>query len=56
MKESKNKKPPADSIEFAAIPLDREFHCKGQFKGMNKGRPNEDDLKAAAEFAGKIIG
>lgn len=28
MKESKNKKPPADSIEFAAIPLDREFHCK----------------------------
>ena len=31
--------------------LDREFHCKGEFKGMNKGRPNEDDLKAAREFA-----
>ena len=30
--------------------LDKEFHCKGEFKGMNKGRPNEDDLKAAREF------
>jgi hypothetical protein len=38
------------------IPMDeREFHCKGQFKAMNKGRPNEDDLKAAAEFAKKMI-
>lgn len=38
------------------IPVDdREFHCKGSFKGMNKGRPNEDDLKAAAEFAAKVI-
>ena len=40
----------------AGIPLDeREFHCKGEFKGVHKGRPNSDDLKAAAEFAGKII-
>ena len=30
---------------------EREFHCKGEFKGVHKGRPNEDDLKAAAEFA-----
>ena len=34
--------------------LDREFHCKGEFKGMNKGRPNEEDLKAAREFARSI--
>lgn len=34
--------------------LDKEFHCKGEFKGMNKGRPNEDDLKAAKEFARNI--
>ena len=34
--------------------LDREFHCKGEFKGMNKGRPNEDDLKAARVFAKSI--
>ena len=30
--------------------LDKEFHCKGEFKGMNKGRPNEDDIKAAIDF------
>ena len=39
------------------IPMDeREFHCKGEFKGVHKGRPNEEDLKAAAEFARKIVG
>ncbi len=30
---------------------EREFHCKGEFKGLNKGRPNEKDLNNAAEFA-----
>ena len=40
----------------AGIPMDeREFHCKGEFKGIHKGRPNEDDLKAAAEFARMIV-
>ena len=40
----------------AGIPIDeREFHCRGEFKGIHKGRPNEEDLKAAAEFAGKIV-
>ncbi len=29
----------------------REFHCRGEFKGIHKGRPNEEDLKAAAQFA-----
>ena len=39
------------------IPMDeREFHCKGEFKGVHKGKPDETDLKAAAEFARKIIG
>ncbi len=34
------------------IPMDdREFHCKGEFKGLHKGRPNDEDLKAAVEFA-----
>ena len=34
------------------IPMDkREFHCKGEFKGLHKGRPNSEDLAAAAEFA-----
>lgn len=34
--------------------LDNEFHCKGEFKGVNKGRPNEDDVKAARAFAKKV--
>ncbi len=41
----------------AGIPMDeREFHCKGEFKGIHKGRPNDEDLKAAAEFAKGIAG
>ena len=40
----------------AGIPIDsREFHCKGEFKGIHKGRPNDDDLKAAAAFAKTFI-
>ena len=40
----------------AGIPMDdREFHCKGEFKGVHKGRPNAEDLKAAAEFAASIV-
>ena len=41
----------------AGIPMDaREFHCKGEFKGIHKGKPDEADMKAAAEFAKKIVG
>ena len=44
----------ADKI---GIPMDeREFHCKGEFKGIHKGKPDESDMKAAAEFAKKILG
>ena len=40
----------------AGIPMDkREVHCKGEFKGIHKGKPDENDLKAAAEFAKTII-
>lgn len=35
----------------AGIEMDpREFHCRGEFKGLHKGRPNEEDLKALVEF------
>ena len=41
----------------AGIPVDeREFHCKGEFKGIHKGKPDESDMKAVAEFARKIVG
>ncbi|MBR1797803.1 MAG: flavodoxin [Clostridiales bacterium] len=37
------------------IPMsEKEFHCKGEFKGIHKGRPNEEDLKAAVEFTRNI--
>ena len=45
------------AAEQAGIAMDeREFHCKGEFKGLHKGRPNGDDLKAAADFAKAIVG
>ena len=38
------------------IPLaEEEFHCRGSFALMHKGRPNADDCKAAAEFAKRIL-
>ena len=41
----------------AGIPMmEKEFHCRGEFKGIHKGRPNADDLAAAADFAKSIIG
>ena len=40
----------------AGLPMDpREFHFRGEVKGVHKGRPNAEDLKAAAAFAKKII-
>ena len=41
----------------AGIPMDeREFHCRGEFKGVHKGKPDEADMQAVAEFARKIVG
>ena len=40
----------------AGIKMDeREFHYKGEFKGVHKGRPNAEDLAAAAAFAKSIV-
>ena len=49
----KKVKAEADKV---GIPMDeREFHCKGEFKGVHKGKPDEEDLMAAAAFARKIV-
>ena len=49
----KKVKAEADKV---GIPMDqKEFHCKGEFKGIHKGRPNDDDLKAAALFARRFM-
>ena len=38
------------------IPVDsREFHCKGEFKGVHKGKPDGNDLKNISDFAKGII-
>ena len=40
----------------AGFPMEeREFHCKGEFKGLHKGKPDADDLEAAAAFAREIV-
>ena len=44
----KKVKAEADKV---GIPMDeKEFHCKGEFKGIHKGRPNENDIAAAVQF------
>ncbi len=49
----KKVKAEADKV---GIPMEeREFHCKGEFKGVHKGRPNAEDLAAAAAFAKALI-
>ena len=35
---------------------DAEFHCKGSFKVMHKGKPDSEDIQAVKAFAGKIVG
>ncbi len=35
---------------------DEEFHCKGSFKVMHKGKPDSGDIQAVKVFAGKIVG
>ncbi|MBP5262090.1 MAG: flavodoxin [Clostridiales bacterium] len=45
----KKVKAEADRIGIAMD--DKEFHCKGEFKGIHKGRPDDSDIKAAVEFA-----
>ncbi len=38
------------------IPVAKEeFSCRGAFAMLHKGRPNEADQKAAADFAKKIL-
>ncbi|MBQ0064256.1 MAG: flavodoxin [Firmicutes bacterium] len=34
---------------------EKEFHCKGQFGPLHRGRPNQKDLKNAANFAKSVL-
>ena len=45
----KKVKAEADKV---GIPMDtKEFHCKGESKGVHKGRPNAEDISAIVAFA-----
>ena len=56
MMKSTRKKVKAEADKIG-IPVDeREFHCKGQFKGANKGKPDTEDLAAVAAFARSVAG
>ena len=55
MLNSTYKKVKAEADKVGIQMDEREFHCKGEFKGIHKGKPDEADLKAAAEFAKKVL-
>lgn len=55
MLNSTYKKVKAEADKVGIPMLDKEFHCRGEFKGIHKGRPNEEDLAAAAAFARSLI-
>ncbi|MBR1863922.1 MAG: flavodoxin [Ruminococcus sp.] len=35
---------------------DEEFHCRGSFKMMHRGKPDSDDIQAVKAFARKVTG
>ncbi len=51
MKKPVSKVAKAVGVEIA----DEEFHCRGEFAKVHKGRPNESDLANAAEFAKRYL-
>ena len=55
MLNSTYKKVKAEAEKVGVLMDKREFHCRGEFKGIHKGRPNAADLAAAADFAKAII-
>ena len=49
------KKVKAEADKLGIPMVKSEFHCKGEFKGAHKGRPNADDLAAAAAWAKTLL-
>ena len=43
----------ADTVGVAIA--DEEFHCRGEFAKIHKGRPNEKDLADVSAFAKNIL-
>lgn len=50
------KKPVSKIAETAGVVVaNEEFHCRGSFGPMHKGRPNEKDLEEITAFTKRII-
>jgi len=56
MLNSTYKKVKAEADKVGIKMDEREFHCKGEFKGIHRGKPDEEDLKATADFARMVAG
>lgn len=43
-------------LQDKGIPVEtNNFYCRGEFTALHKGRPNQDDLKAAKKFTEGIM-
>ena len=43
------------SAEAGISLSEKEFHCRGSFKALHKGRPNADDIEAVKAFARGVV-
>ena len=55
MLNSTYKKVRAEADKVGIPMIESEFHCRGEFKGAHKGRPDSKDLAAAAAWAKSLI-
>ena len=55
MLNSTYKKVKAEAVKVGISMEEREFHCRGEFKGIHKGRPNAEDIEAAEKFAATFL-
>ena len=49
------KKVVAEAKRVGIPMVNKEFHCRGEFKGLHKGKPDDQDLANAAEFARQFM-
>jgi len=49
------KKVKAEADKIGIPMVESEFHCRGEFKGAHKGRPDSNDLASAAAWAKSLL-
>ncbi len=50
----KSMKKPVRKVSGGIPVADEEFHCRGAFGSIHKGRPDENDLSAVCEFVKRV--